>query len=143
MKSFVCLDILAQAPEEAVAADRQSIAVLGVVREAEHAAEVGADQEATAYRLALTISAEASLTVAMKARRNRRGLTRVNDDEARAEEGTKKDERVLGNMTASTFGRSRELMLVLIVISGKRRGNEVGRRCHGAEVDHEAGAEVR
>ena len=80
----------------------------------------------------------------MKVRRNKRGrLARVNDEEARSEEGTNKHGRVLGSTTANTFVKSRELTVASIVINEKKRGNGVGRHCLPVEVDREAGVEVR
>lgn len=135
--------VLAQSPEVAAEADHQPIAVLGAVREAEHVAEVAADREVTAYQSVPTISAEVTLTAAMKVRRNKRGLARVNDEEARSEEETNKHGRVLGSTTANTFVKSRELIVASIFLNEKKRGNVVGRRCLAVEVDHEAGVEVR
>ena len=112
-----------QSPGQAVAADPPSIADLGAVREVEHAAEVEADQEVTVYQSAPTTSVKASRKAATKARTNRGG--RINDDGARPEEETTKNERDLGNTTASTSERRRDPM-DLIVINGKRCANEVG-----------------
>lgn len=92
-----------QSPEQAVGVDPPSTAVLGAVRKAEHAVEVEADQEVTAYQSAPTTSVEANRKVATKAERSRGGET--NDDEARPEEETRKNERDLGNTTASTSER--------------------------------------
>ena len=104
--------IPAQSPEEAAAADRQSIAALGAVLEAERAAEVAAHQEVTAFQSVRTILAEASRTAATKAPTSKRRLERVNDDGALPEEGTRKNDRVLGSTTAITFGRRREPTVV-------------------------------
>ena len=129
-----------QSPEQAVGADPPSIAVLGAVREPEHAAEVEAeaDQEVTAYQSALTTSVEASRKAATKAQTNRGG--RINDDEARPEEETTRNECDLGNTTASTSERRRDLM-DLIVINGKRCANEVGHLFLRAGVDREVGVQ--
>lgn len=121
-----------QSPEQAVGADPQSIAVLGAVQKAEHAAEVEADQEVTAYQSALTTSVEVNQKAATKAGRSIGG--KINDDEARPEEETRKNERNLGNTTASTSERRRDPM-DLIVTNGKRC--EVGHLFLRAGVDRE------
>lgn len=128
------VSFLVQSPEQAVGADPPSFAVLGAVREAEHAAEVEADQGVTAYQSALTTTVEASRKAATKVQTNRGG--RINDDEARPEEETTKNERDLGNTTASTSERRRDPM-DLIVINGKRCVNEVGHLSLRAGVDRE------
>lgn len=120
--------------EQAVAADPPSIAALGAVREARHAAEVEADQGVTAYQSVPTILAEASRKAAMKAQTNGKGG--VNDDGARSEEERTKNERDLGNTTATTSERRRDLT-DLIVINETRRANEVGLLILRAKVDHE------
>lgn len=119
-------------PEQAGAADPLSIVVLGAVREAAHAAEVEADQKVTAYRLALTTLVEANRKAATKVQTNRRGS--INDDGARPEEETTKNERDLGNTTATTSERRRDPM-DLIDINEKRRANEVGPLSLRAAVD--------
>jgi len=119
-------------PEQAGAADPLSIVVLGAVREAAHAAEVEADQKVTAYRLALTTLVEANRKAATKVQTNRRGS--INDDGARPEEETTKNERDLGNTTATTSERRRDPM-DLIDINEKRRANEVGHLSLKAAVD--------
>ena len=130
----VALSFSVQSPEQVVAADLPSIVILGAVREAERAAEVEADQKVSAYQLALTTSVEASRKAATKARTKNGG--KVNDDGARPEEETRKNERHLGNTTATTSERRGDLM-ELIVISGKRRANEVGHPILRAGVDRE------
>ena len=117
---------------QAVGADPPLIADLGAVRAAEHTAEVEAeaDQEVTAYQSALRKSVEASRKVATKAQTNRGG--KINDGEARPEEETTKNERNLGDTTASTSERRD-----LIVTNGKRCVNEVGHLFLRAGVDRE------
>lgn len=130
------INISVQSREQAVAADPPSIAALGAVREAPHVAEVEADQGVTAgaYQSVLTILAEAKQKAATKAQTNEKG--RVNDDGARSEEETTKNERDLGNTTATTSERKRD-PTDLTVINEKRRAIEVDRLILRAEVDRE------
>lgn len=130
------INISVQSREQAVAADPPSIAALGAVREALYVAEVEADQGVTAgaYQSVLTILAEAKQKAATKAQTNEKG--RVNDDGARSEEETTKNERDLGNTTATTSERKRD-PTDLTVINEKRRAIEVDRLILRAEVDRE------
>lgn len=120
-----------QSLEEIAEVDLPSITALGAGREVQLPAEVEVDQEVTACRSAPTTSAEVTPKAATKARKNRK--RRVNDEGARPEEGTMKNDHDLGNTTVTTCKRKGELT-ELLVTNGRRR--EVDRRILVVEVDH-------
>ena len=129
---FVCFFLTAvQFPGEIAEADLPYITALGAGQEVRRQAEVEADQEVTACRSAPTTLAEVTQRAATKVRKKRK--RRINEEGARPEEETMKNDHDLGNTTVTTCERKRELT-ELIVTNGRRR--EVGRRILVVEVGH-------
>ena len=120
-----------QFPGEIAEADLPYITALGAGQEVRRQAEVEADQEVTACRSAPTTLAEVTQRAATKVRKKRK--RRINEEGARPEEETMKNDHDLGNTTVTTCERKRELT-ELIVTNGRRR--EVGRRILVVEVGH-------
>lgn len=120
-----------QFPGEIAEADLPYITDLGAGQEVRRQAEVEADQEVTACRSAPTTLAEVTQRAATKVRKKRK--RRINEEGARPEEETMKNDHDLGNTTVTTCERKRELT-ELIVTNGRRR--EVGRRILVVEVGH-------
>ena len=120
-----------QFPGEIAEADLPYITALGAGQEVQRQAEVEADQEVTVCRSAPTTLAEVTQRAATKVRKKRK--RRINEEGARPEEETMKNDHDLGNTTVTTCERKRELT-ELIVTNGRRR--EVGRRILVVEVGH-------
>lgn len=129
--SFFFFLTAVQFPGEIAEADLPYITALGAGQEVRRQAEVEADQEVTACRSAPTTLAEVTQRAATKVRKKRK--RRINEEGARPEEETMKNDHDLGNTTVTTCERKRELT-ELIVTNGRRR--EVGRRILVVEVGH-------